>query len=111
MKKLIILFAVILFSCKPNPGTPEQKVWDANCQIVTIDNCEYIKSYNGGICHKENCSNHSRSTSYQFQITDQDHALLYDGDKLVGRFKFTNTALDSLITKDINNGKQNKRCL
>lgn len=119
MKKLFILFAFtfVLFSCdsqdQKDPSviaTISNSTYLISRPIHTynIDGCEYIGSVSYGsadiLTHKGNCKNPIHNSihlsSYQFQITDPDHASLYDGDKLIGSFKFTNTELDSLIRKD-----------
>lgn len=109
MKNLLILLSIILFSC--NQYKP-----DYNSLIKKQEECISVMQFNStlkntyiklleeraslipGNYPTENGSIKLRS--YQFQIIDPEYALLYDGNKFIGKFKFSNTALDKLIMKD-----------
>jgi hypothetical protein len=125
MKTLLILItSILLFSCTPS-GTTQQvdtspndnihiiKYFYADGEYVYIarfmDQPEVVSTnwtkthHNGKTTTTENkvciSNNTINPRSYQIQLIENDYILLYDKDKLIGRFKSSNS-LDSLITKD-----------
>lgn len=110
MKTLLILItSILLFSCdydnKKEPIVREIRLankQDNGKYFIEVELGQRRETFWTNIEYRigDTLTKSINPRSYQIQIIDQNHALLYDNNKLIGRFKFTNTQLDSLITKD-----------
>jgi hypothetical protein len=62
--------------------------------LVTVIICSNI------MCYKQGLKDSVKPRDYQIQINTDSTAILYDGNKVAGRFKFIRTQLDTVLMSD-----------
>ncbi len=62
--------------------------------LTTVIICTHI------MCYKKGLKGGVKPRDYQIQINSDSTAILYDGNKVAGRFKFIRTQLDTVIIND-----------